>query len=222
MFVSSKHNEHSEGMDGFGGGGGKDGAGGSGTSSLIHSNLSDVNHVKQLSLDIGNLFNNTDYCDVVLVVDGVEFKAHKIILAARSEYFRALLFSGMRETNSDRIEITAAARPAAFKLLLQYIYTGKISLRNEKEESLIDLLGLVHQYGFVELQKSISNYLESILDLRNVCQIYNISSMYQLKSLEETCARFIDRNCQLLIKQNTLLQLSCVSLYSKIQYNETK
>jgi BTB/POZ domain-containing protein 9 len=57
-------------------------------SSIIHSNLSDVNHVKQLSVDIGNLFNNTDYCDVTLVVEGVEFKVHKIILAARSEYFR--------------------------------------------------------------------------------------------------------------------------------------
>jgi BTB/POZ domain-containing protein 9 len=55
---------------------------------LIHSNLSDVNHVKQLSVDIGNLFNNTDYCDVTLVVEGVEFRVHKIILAARSEYFR--------------------------------------------------------------------------------------------------------------------------------------
>jgi len=74
------------------------------------------------------------------------------------------------------------------------------------------LLSLVHQYGFVELQKSISDYLESILDIRNVCSIYDISSLYQLKSLEETCARFIDRNCTALIKQNTLLQLSCDSL----------
>lgn len=74
------------------------------------------------------------------------------------------------------------------------------------------MLSLVHQYGFVELQKSISDYLESILDIRNVCSIYDISSLYQLKSLEETCARFIDRNCQVLIKQNTLLQLSCDSL----------
>jgi BTB/POZ domain-containing protein 9 len=148
---------------------------------------------------------------VKLLVDGVEFKAHKIILAARSEYFRALLFSGMCETNKETIEINGA-RPTAFKLLLQYIYTGKISLRNEKEDSLIDLLGLVHQYGFVELQKAISNYLESILDLKNVCQIYNISSLYQLESLEETCARFIDRNCSTLIKSNTLLNLSCESL----------
>jgi BTB/POZ domain-containing protein 9 len=167
--------------------------------------------VKQLSKDIGNLFNNTDYCDLKLIVEGVEFKAHRIILAARSEYFRALLFSGMKESNCDSIEINEA-RPGAFRLLLQYIYTGKISFRNEKEELLIDLLGLVHQYGFIDLQKSTSDYLESILDIKNVCSIYDISSLYQLKHLEETCARFIDKNCTQLIKQNSLLQLSCESL----------
>jgi len=182
---------------------------------LHNSNLSELNHVKQLSADIGNLFNNTDYCDITLLVEGKEFKAHKIILAARSEYFRALLFSGMKETNCETIEINEA-KPGAFKLLLQYIYTGKICLRNEKEESVIDLLSLVHQYGLIDLQKSISDYLESILDIRNVCSIYDISSLYQLKSLQETCARFIDKNSLVLIKQNTFLQLSCDSLASVI------
>jgi hypothetical protein len=58
---------------------------------ISFSNYSEVNHVKQLSTDIGNLFDNTDYCDVGLIVEGVEFRAHKIILAARSEYFRYFL-----------------------------------------------------------------------------------------------------------------------------------
>ncbi|CAF0981233.1 unnamed protein product [Brachionus calyciflorus] len=179
--------------------------------------ISEINHVKQLSTDIGNLFLNTDYCDVKLIVDNIEFNAHKIILAARSEYFRALLFSsGMCETNSNCIHIKEA-KPNAFKLLLQYIYKGKINLKNEREDLLIDLLSLVHQYGFIDLQKSISDYLESILDVKNVCSIYDIASLYQLGSLRETCSRYIDRNCIELIKQNLLLQLSSDSLASIIE-----
>lgn len=183
----------------------------SNTSNTNHI-ISEINHVKQLSTDIGNLFLNTDYCDVKLIVDNVEFNAHKIILAARSEYFRALLFSsGMSETNSNCIHIKEA-KPNAFRLLLQYIYKGKINLKNEKEDLLIDLLSLVHQYGFIDLQRSISDYLESILDVKNVCSIYDIASLYQLVSLKETCSRYIDRNCMELIKQNLLLQLSSDSL----------
>lgn len=115
----------------------------------------------------------------------------------------------MKETSCESIELNEA-KSDAFRLLLRYIYTGKINLRNEKEESVIDLLSLVHQYGLIELQKSISDYLESILDIKNVCSIYDIASLYQLESLQETCARFIDKNCAILIKQNALLNLSCV------------
>ena len=179
--------------------------------------ISEINHVKQLATDIGNLFFNTDYTDVKLIVDGAEFNAHKIILAARSEYFRALLFSsGMSETNSSCIHIKEA-KPNAFRLLLQYIYKGKINLKNEKEDLLIDLLSLVHQYGFVELQKSVSDYLESILEVKNICSIYEIASLYQLCSLRQTCLRFIDKNCLELIRQNCLLQLSGDSLSTIIE-----
>ncbi|RNA10306.1 BTB POZ domain-containing 9 [Brachionus plicatilis] len=179
--------------------------------------ISEINHVKQLATDIGNLFLDTDYADVKLIVDGVEFNAHKIVLAARSQYFRALLFSsGMSETNSSCIQIKEA-KASAFRLLLQYIYKAKVNLKNEKEELLIDLLSLAHQYGFVDLQKSVSDYLESILDVKNVCSIYEIASLYQLSSLGLHCLRFIDKNCLELLRQNSLLHLSSDSLSSVIE-----
>lgn len=56
--------------------------------SAARTNLSQVNHIRELSADVGKLFYNPDYSDVKLIVQGVEFSAHKIILAARSEYFR--------------------------------------------------------------------------------------------------------------------------------------
>ncbi len=91
---------------------------GGGKEAASHAGLSEVNHVKQLSVDVGALFEDTDYCDVTLVVEGVEMRAHKIILAARSEYFRALLYSGMRETNCQSVVINEA-KPDAFRLLLR-------------------------------------------------------------------------------------------------------
>ena len=50
--------------------------------------LGDVEHIDQLSDNIGALFMQDSYSDITLVVDGQRFVAHKVVLAARSEYFR--------------------------------------------------------------------------------------------------------------------------------------
>jgi len=47
-----------------------------------------VEHIDLLSENIGALFMQENYSDVKLVVDSRRFPAHKVILAARSEYFR--------------------------------------------------------------------------------------------------------------------------------------
>ncbi len=48
----------------------------------------EIEHVNYLSENIGALFMNEDYGDIVLKVEDKCFHAHKVILAARSEYFR--------------------------------------------------------------------------------------------------------------------------------------
>jgi hypothetical protein len=47
--------------------------------------------------DYGKLVEAPELADVVLVVEGQRFPAHRVVLAARSEYFRGLLLSGMQE-----------------------------------------------------------------------------------------------------------------------------
>ena len=44
----------------------------------------EVQHIQKLSDHIGALFLNDEYSDVSLVVEGQSFRAHKVILAARS------------------------------------------------------------------------------------------------------------------------------------------
>ncbi|CAF4932470.1 unnamed protein product, partial [Rotaria magnacalcarata] len=131
---------------------------------------------------------------------------------ARSDYFRALLFGGLRESQNDNrtIEIKEC-KSAAFKILLEYIYTAQINLLKEKEEILLDLLGLVHQYGFQQLENSLSSYLKSILSLKNVCTIYDTACLFNLKNLKQHSAQFIDNNADEIIKTNEFVSLSSVS-----------
>lgn len=44
----------------------------------------EVQHIQKLSDHIGALFLNDEYSDVSLIVEGQKFRAHRVILAARS------------------------------------------------------------------------------------------------------------------------------------------
>lgn len=52
----------------------------------------EIIHIYDLSENMRTLLTNLEFTDVTLIVEGKEYKAHKIILAARSQYFRQYIF----------------------------------------------------------------------------------------------------------------------------------
>jgi BTB/POZ domain-containing protein 9 len=79
-----------------------------------------------------------------------------------------------------------------------------------QEETLLEILGLANQYGFVELQTAMSEHLKAILNIRNVCLIFDIASMYSLRSLCETCCQYMDHNAAEILQSEGFLSLSPV------------
>ena len=79
-----------------------------------------------------------------------------------------------------------------------------------------DLLGLAHQYVFPELEGSISAYLKAILNQDNVCLVYDIANLYQLRSLMDACRSFVDRQPSEILLSEAFLQLSPVNIKKNI------
>lgn len=86
------------------------------SNSVAVTRLGEIEHLSQLSENLSMLCLNPEYSDVTLIVEGQRLHAHKVmglmfgacflsllsvqvILAARSEYFRALLYGGMKESS---------------------------------------------------------------------------------------------------------------------------
>ncbi|XP_076298371.1 BTB (POZ) domain containing 9 isoform X2 [Lasioglossum baleicum] len=171
----------------------------------------DIEHISHLSDDIGALCLSDDYSDITLIVDGQRFNGHKIILAARSQYFRALLFGGLKESTQREIELQDA-NLTAFKGLFEYIYTGRMSLTDKREEVVLDILGLAHLYGFSELETSISDYLREILNIKNVCLIFDAALFYRIECLTRVCQGYMDKHACEVIQHESFLQLSAAAL----------
>lgn len=63
-------------------------------------------------------------CDITIMVKDVEFRAHRNILAAFSEYFSAQAEKGEEVTNLDPEKVSRYS----LEKLLEFIYTGQMNL----------------------------------------------------------------------------------------------
>lgn len=117
----------------------------------------------------------------------------------------------MKESMQNEIELKYSS-VEAFKALLRYIYTGQMYLSAMKEESVLDVLGLAHTYGFEDLEASLSDYLKQILNVRNACLVFDAARLYQMCALSDICFSFMDRQAAEILQQDGFLSLSLVIL----------
>lgn len=80
-----------------------------------------------LIFQYASLVNNPKYSDLIINVGNQKFHGHKAIIAARNENLAALI---EQAGNANEIEITQIP-PASFKHLLDFLYTGTFSVRND-------------------------------------------------------------------------------------------
>lgn len=137
-------------------------------------------------------------------------------MAAKSSYFRTLFDGGFKETTQNEIELKDV-RLEAFKALLEFIYTGRMSLANMSLEDALNTLDLANRYGFDTLKLSISDCLSSGLSLENCCAILEAATIYDLKKMQDDCMTFIDHNSAELLHHNTFQTLSQDSLCALLQ-----
>lgn len=176
------------------------------SSSTSKSGSEEIELTARFSEQMAQLCMSYDYSDVTFIVENEKLPAHRVILAARSEYFRALLYGGLSETNQNEIHLKIPLK--AFKALLKYIYSGNMSLTQMKEENILDTLGLANQYGFTDLEIAISDYLRQVLSLNNVCAILDAAKLFGLEGLTNVCHSFLDRNAGEILQHETFRNLS--------------
>ncbi|XP_075718375.1 zinc finger and BTB domain-containing protein 24 isoform X2 [Rhinoderma darwinii] len=68
-------------------------------------------------------------CDITLIVENVQFRAHKALLAASSEYF-SMMFSDEGDIGQS-IYVIEGMVAEVFGTLLQFIYTGNVHVREK-------------------------------------------------------------------------------------------
>ncbi|XP_051281410.1 zinc finger and BTB domain-containing protein 17 isoform X2 [Dicentrarchus labrax] len=101
-------------------------------------------------------------CDCTFVVDGVDFKAHKAVLAACSVYFRTLFLD---QKDVVHLDISNAA---GLGQVLEFMYTAKLSLSPQNVEDVLAVANFLQMQEIVNAcsaYQSIANPAPSLITL---------------------------------------------------------
>lgn len=107
-------------------------------------------------------------------------KAHRVIVAARCDWFRRALLSGMREAIDRKITIHDTS-PYLFRLFLEYLYSGRLRQNALNTDQLAELLLLSDRYEVDSLKQVCERALHSSIDQESV--LYFLSMADQFNAL---------------------------------------
>ena len=115
--------------------------------------------------------------DVRVVYGDKEIPAHKCILVAASDYFKSL-FLGPVKTDNDKVDLSSVALDfASVEAVIDFFYTGKIDIDDEKLEALLKLSKFLL---LTEIERLCESYMNRCESLEPNLNYYLLSEEYML------------------------------------------
>jgi len=143
-------------------------------------------------------------------------RAHRAILSARCQTFKAMFRSGMKESNEGTVVVEDISY-ISFHSMLDYLYSGQLVA---SPEDVVPLLGVADRYGLEHLKYLCEKKLLKYVVKDNVVEILAIADRYKAQELKDFCLKFVVRNYstiietllsslqpELLLQINTLLKM---------------
>ena len=137
------------------------------------------------------------------VTSVIETKAHKAILTARAEYFKALFRTGVqgtkisfKESETCVVKMEPQFQEIHIKLCLEFIYTNRIkSLREISTDELLSLLHLSEKWLLRDLKRLVEHELiRDHMRVETVARMYGATEEFSAQRLSKACIDFIMTN----------------------------
>ena len=148
-----------------------------------------VSHAEILLSKCAHFREQGEFIDVGLKVGGEIFSAHRIVLAASSDYFHAMFAHGMKESNQEVIELKdESISAAALKIVLDSIYSGDLQVN---DENIFEVLVAADHLQVTSAVQQCCDYLQTQFvdqlrfDVQTFCRVSAIADRHGLKDLQE-------------------------------------
>ena len=134
--------------------------------------------------DMSKLMDDPETADFTLKVGNTSFKVHKAVLGARSEVFRTMFLSGLKESVESEVVITDVSEET-LQEVLHYLYTGKMS---GKDFSIHSLCYAVEKYQLATLMDLICQEIKcrkAEMQAGEVAEVFISAELFRKEELFE-------------------------------------
>ncbi|XP_061095898.1 kelch-like protein 30 isoform X2 [Conger conger] len=141
--------------------------------------------------------------DVTLCVGDREFPCHRGVLALCSLYFRSMFSGDFAESIAARVELHDVD-PQILATLLDFAYTGKLTINQENVEGLIQTSS---QLQFQEVRAVCSRYLQHQMDATNCLGILEFGEIHGCPEVVAKAWAFLLENFDVVLQGEEFLLL---------------
>ena len=149
-----------------------------------------------------------EFTDVTLKTQDQEFSCHWVVLSAASEYFHAMYRSGMKEANSNIVELIGTDS-ATLEAIVRYIYSAHIVITTENVQSLIEACDL---FRLEKLKSKCESFMLRRVKTCTCIGFYLFAKLYSLKDLQLEAKNIMLDKFKETVQQEEFLQLSVTDL----------
>lgn len=147
-------------------------------------------HEKQAFRNFNELKQYEELLDVTLKVNDKEIKAHRIIIAACSPYFRAMLTTGFAESYMSTISLQDCDADSV-QVMIDYFYSCKLVINQDNIEG---ILATANLFQIPEIVQECAEFMMDEIQLDNCLGIRSLACQYSLTSLQSKADNFISWN----------------------------
>jgi len=151
----------------------------------------------ELSDNFESLLWDEKSSDFQIICDDEIFHCHRIVLDARSHYFRGVFKNAFLENTSSQINMEGIASEIV-KAIIEYMYTGKLK---DLQSKAIQLLKAANMFDFSLMKKSCEESLISVLKIDNAVDMFVLADEHNSPSLKQEAKKIILENKADIVKQ---------------------
>ncbi|XBH73191.1 hypothetical protein VPH35_100332 [Triticum aestivum] len=191
---------------------------------------SDIGH------HFGTLLESQEGADVIFSVAGEKFHAHKLVLAARSSFFRSEFLDPESDEENSEVDTSNEIKeividdmePKVFQAVLHFMYRDNLVGDDELSASSSDcpifdtlagkLLAAADKYELPRLRVLCESYLCKQISVKSVATTLALADRHHATELKSVCLKFAAENLSAVIRTDGFdyLKDNCPALQSEI------